>query len=34
MPREGIFAKVIRGGTVKPGDTIKIVGEKAGANAE
>jgi MOSC domain-containing protein YiiM len=34
MPREGIFAKVIRSGTVKPGDAIKIVGEKAGANAE
>ena len=24
MPREGIFTKVIRGGRVKPGDTIKI----------
>jgi MOSC domain-containing protein YiiM len=28
MPREGIFARVIRGGTVRPGDTLKIVGEK------
>jgi MOSC domain-containing protein YiiM len=28
MPREGVFAKVIRGGRVKPGDTIKIVKNK------
>jgi MOSC domain-containing protein YiiM len=27
MPREGIFAKVIKGGRVKPGDEIRIVGE-------
>jgi MOSC domain-containing protein YiiM len=26
MPREGIFVKVIRGGTIKTGDTIEIVG--------
>ncbi|MBE6817719.1 MAG: MOSC domain-containing protein [Ruminococcaceae bacterium] len=25
MPREGIFAKVLRGGTVKPGDSIVVV---------
>jgi MOSC domain-containing protein YiiM len=25
MPREGIFARVVQGGTVKPGDSIKIV---------
>lgn len=25
MPREGIFARVIRGGKVKPGDTIRVV---------
>jgi MOSC domain-containing protein YiiM len=25
MPREGIFTKVIHGGSVKPGDTIKVV---------
>jgi len=25
MPREGIFAKVIKGGRVKPGDEIKII---------
>jgi MOSC domain-containing protein YiiM len=25
MPREGIFAKVIRGGRVRPGDEIKII---------
>jgi len=24
MPKEGIFAKVIRGGMVKPGDTISV----------
>jgi len=28
MPREGIFARVIRGGTVKPGDEIKAIKEK------
>lgn len=26
MPREGIFVKVLKGGTIKPGDEIKIVG--------
>ena len=25
MPREGIFAKVIRGGSIKAGDTIEVV---------
>lgn len=25
MPREGVFARVIRGGTVSPGDTVEIV---------
>ncbi|MBR2779691.1 MAG: MOSC domain-containing protein [Firmicutes bacterium] len=25
MPREGVFAKVLRGGTVRKGDTISIV---------
>jgi MOSC domain-containing protein YiiM len=24
MPREGVFTKVIKGGKVKPGDTIKV----------
>jgi MOSC domain-containing protein YiiM len=24
MPREGVFGKVIRGGNVKPGDSIKV----------
>jgi MOSC domain-containing protein YiiM len=28
MPKEGIFAKVLRGGTVKTGDGIKITGSK------
>ena len=27
MPRQGIFVKVLRGGTVKPGDGIEVVGE-------
>jgi MOSC domain-containing protein YiiM len=27
MPREGVFTKVIRGGHVKPGDAIKIMGK-------
>lgn len=25
MPREGIFAKIIKGGVIKPGDKIKIL---------
>ena len=25
MPREGIFARVLRGGKVKPGDTIRVL---------
>ncbi|MGD8775036.1 MAG: MOSC domain-containing protein [Syntrophobacterales bacterium] len=25
MPREGIFARVLRGGTIKPGDEISII---------
>ena len=25
MPKEGVFAKVIRGGFVRPGDTIKVL---------
>jgi MOSC domain-containing protein YiiM len=25
MPKEGIFAKVITGGTIKPGDEIQVV---------
>ncbi len=29
MPREGIFAKVIRGGRVRPGDSIEINEEKS-----
>jgi MOSC domain-containing protein YiiM len=28
MPREGIFVKVLRGGTIKSNDTIKIVENK------
>jgi MOSC domain-containing protein YiiM len=28
MPREGVFARVIRGGSVRPGDSLKIM--KAG----
>ena len=27
MPREGIFAKVLRGGTVKPGDSIVVLND-------
>ncbi len=37
MPREGIFAKVIRGGTVRPGDSIRTIDGKdktKGKNAE
>lgn len=26
MPKEGIFAKVITGGTIKPGDEVRIIG--------
>ncbi len=25
MPKEGIFTKVIKGGTVRPGDTIEVL---------
>ena len=25
MPREGIFARVLRGGAVKPGDTVRVL---------
>jgi MOSC domain-containing protein YiiM len=25
MPREGVFARVVRGGTLKPGDEIRII---------
>jgi MOSC domain-containing protein YiiM len=25
MPKEGIFAKVLRGGVVKPGDAVEIL---------
>ena len=30
MPREGIFARVIRGGRLKPGDTIETAGKQPG----
>ncbi len=25
MPREGIFARVVKGGVIKPGDTVEII---------
>jgi len=28
MPKEGIFAKVLQGGTIKKGDEIKVIGSK------
>jgi MOSC domain-containing protein YiiM len=28
MPTEGIFTRVIKGGTIIPGDSIQIIGEK------
>jgi len=31
MPREGIFVRVLRGGTVKVGDTIEVVAEADGS---
>lgn len=31
MPREGIFARVVRGGTVKPGDDIRIIESESAA---
>ena len=27
MPREGVFTRVLRGGTVRPGDNIRILSE-------
>ncbi|MFH1032207.1 MAG: MOSC domain-containing protein [Chloroflexota bacterium] len=29
MPEEGVFARVIEGGTVKTGDSVKVIGDKA-----
>jgi MOSC domain-containing protein YiiM len=29
MPREGVFTKVIRGGTIRPGDSLIIIDGKA-----
>ena len=29
MPREGIFARVIRGGLIQPGTMIRVLGEEA-----
>jgi MOSC domain-containing protein YiiM len=29
MPREGVFTKVIRGGTIRPGDSLVIIDGKA-----
>jgi MOSC domain-containing protein YiiM len=29
MPREGVFTRVIRGGTIRPGDSLIIIDEKA-----
>jgi MOSC domain-containing protein YiiM len=26
MPREGVFARVLRGGVVVPGDTVEVLG--------
>jgi len=28
MPREGIFARVVRGGRVHPGDSLDVIGDK------
>ncbi|OGN89492.1 MAG: molybdenum cofactor sulfurase [Chloroflexi bacterium RBG_13_46_9] len=28
MPTEGIFTRVIKGGTIKPGDSIQVIGGK------
>jgi len=28
MPEEGVFARVVKGGLVKPGDTIKLLGKE------
>jgi MOSC domain-containing protein YiiM len=30
MPKEGVFARVIRGGSVKTGDSVKLAGAKKG----
>ena len=34
MPREGIFARVLTGGIVRPGDPITIEGEDHGTDSE
>ena len=28
MPKEGVFARVIRGGTVRTGDSVEVVGKE------
>jgi len=33
MPKEGIFAKVLRGGIVKPGDTLSVLQESESAES-
>lgn len=30
MPKKGVFCRILRGGTVKPGDPFFVVNEKAG----
>ena len=34
MPREGIFARVLTGGAIRPGDPITIEGEDHGTDSE
>jgi MOSC domain-containing protein YiiM len=34
MPREGIFARVITGGTVRVGDCLEVLSSLRGAGAE
>lgn len=33
MPREGIFAEILTGGTIKAGDEITVVGKESGVKA-
>jgi MOSC domain-containing protein YiiM len=32
MPREGVFARILKGGTVRPGDTVEIAGTASDQN--
>ncbi len=34
MPREGIFVRVLQGGTLRPGDAVEVLGSASGAEGD